>query len=61
LNLADFKSIGINILATFLQFSDLEMELEKEFKATGGWLKKKKLDQITGETARAKHEQNNLI
>jgi len=35
----------------------LEVELEKEFKATGGWLKKKKLDEVTGETARVRYEQ----
>lgn len=43
-------------MSAFLQYTDLEIELEKEFKATGGWLKKKKLDQMTGETARDKHE-----
>ena len=61
MTLDDFKSIGLSILSSFLQYVDLEIELEKEFKATGGWLKKKKLDQMTGETARAKHEQNTLI
>jgi hypothetical protein len=34
----------------------LEGELEKEFKNTGGWLKKKKLDEMTGQTARKKLE-----
>ena len=61
LTIEDLNSIGNSIISAFLQYTDLEIELEKEFKATGGWLKKKKLDQMTGETARDKHEQNTLI
>ena len=56
LTIEDLNSIGYSIISAFLQYTDLEIELEKEFKATGGWLKKKKLDQMTGETARDKHE-----
>jgi hypothetical protein len=48
----DFDSIGLNLLVAFKVFFQLEAELEKEFKNTGGWLKKKKLDQVTGVTAR---------
>lgn len=44
----DFESIGVNLLAAFRQFVELESHLEKEFKSTGGWLKKKKLDQFAG-------------
>jgi hypothetical protein len=40
----------------FDKFLQVEAELEKEFKNTGGWLKKKKLDEITGVTARKKME-----
>lgn len=36
---------------------ELEIQLEKEYKATGGWLKKKKMDSMTGETARQKNDQ----
>mmetsp|Transcript_5071 Transcript_5071/g.7655 ORF Transcript_5071/g.7655 Transcript_5071/m.7655 type:complete len:234 (+) Transcript_5071:3048-3749(+) len=57
----DFKSIGLNLLRSFRQYGYLETELEKEFKSTGGWLKKKKLDEFTGETARKKIEQQALI
>jgi len=39
-----------------MSYIELEAQLEKEFKSTGGWLKKKKLDQMTGETARQKQE-----
>jgi hypothetical protein len=39
----------------------MEIELEKEFKATGGWLKKQKLDELAGETARKKHELNIVL
>ena len=38
----------------------LEKVLEKEFKTTGGWLKKKKLDEFTGQAARKKMEQQAL-
>ena len=40
LTLEDFKSIGTSLLKSFVQYVDMEIELEKEFKATGGWLKK---------------------
>lgn len=52
LTLEDFKSIGISLLTCINQYIDLEIQLEKEYMATGGWLKKKKLDQMAGETAR---------
>lgn len=49
------------MLKTILQYMDIAAELEKEFKTTGGWLKKKKLDEMTGETAREKHEIQNQL
>ena len=55
--LDDFRSIGHNLIKTLMYYILLEVELEKEFKATGGWLKKKKLDEVTGETARVRYEQ----
>ena len=49
------------MLQAFKQYCLLEPELEKEFKSTGGWLKKKKLDEVTGVTARKKLEQSELF
>jgi len=34
----------------------LETQLEKEYKNTGGWLQKQKLNDLAGETARQKQE-----
>lgn len=56
LQLIDFSSVGVSLLKTMLQYVDLEIQLEKEFKNTGGWLKKKKLNEMAGETARQKQE-----
>lgn len=52
LTISDFDCIGTSILNSFLTYTQLEIQLEKEYKSTGGWLKKKKMDSITGETAR---------
>ena len=38
----------MNLLKTIKQYIFLEPELEREFKSTGGWLKKKKLDELSG-------------
>lgn len=59
--LQDFRSIGLSLIQTIRNYISLEKELEEEFKATGGWLRKKKLDEVTGETARQKAEQNNIL
>ena len=40
------------------QFVEIEAELEKEFKNTGGWLKKRKLDEIAGQTVKKKMQNN---
>ena len=37
----------MNLLKTFSEYMNIEPLLEKEFKQTGGWLKKKKLDEFT--------------
>lgn len=34
------------------------MQLEKEYMATGGWLKKKRLDEMAGATAREQKERD---
>lgn len=58
LTISDFDSIGLSILNSFQTYTQLEIQLEKEYKSTGGWLKKKKMDSMTGETARVKREQD---
>ena len=50
----DLKSIGCKLIKAILQFSMLEAQLEKELKETGGWLKRKMLDEFAGITAREK-------
>ena len=37
----------MNLLKTLSEYMNIEPLLEKEFKQTGGWLKKKKLDEFT--------------
>jgi len=54
----DFDSIGINLLKSLRQFVQLEAELEKELTSTKGWLKKSKLDELAGMTARNKLDIN---
>ncbi len=54
----DLQSIGTNLLQSIKQFVEIEAELEKEFKNTGGWLKKRKLDEITGQTVKKKMQNN---
>lgn len=48
------RSISDSLIQTIVQYTEMEVQLEKEFKNTGGWLKKKRLDEMTGETARNK-------
>lgn len=43
----DFNIIALSVLRTFSQYMDVEAVLEKEFKQTGGWLKVKKMNEIT--------------
>ena len=38
------------------QYKYIEPELDKEFKNTGGWLKKKKLDELSGQVNIKKRE-----
>lgn len=57
----DFKSIGCNLVKAILQFILIEQQLEKEFKQTGGWLKRKMLDEFAGITAREKQKQEAIL
>ena len=57
----DFYSIGLNLLKTFKQYIIVEKHLEKELHSNGGWLKKKKVDEMVGMTARQKMQQEALI
>lgn len=38
------------------QYKYIEPELDKEFKNTGGWLKKKKLDELSGQVKNKRNE-----
>lgn len=38
--------IGLNLIKSISQFNSLEPILEQEFKTTGGWLKKKRMDEF---------------
>jgi len=58
LTIKDFDNIGQSLVKSILNYTILERQLEKEYKNTGGWLHKKKLDEVTGETARKKQEQS---
>lgn len=57
----DFENIGLNLLKTFKQYIIVEKHLEKELHSNGGWLKKKKVDEMVGMTARQKMQQEALI
>ena len=46
--LTDFMSIAQNLLKSFRQYVMLEPLLDEEFKHTGGWLKRKRLDDFVG-------------
>ena len=41
-------SIAQNLLKSFRQYVMLEPLLDEEFKHTGGWLKRKRLDDFVG-------------
>lgn len=56
LYLDDLRSISDSLIQTIVQYTEMEVALEREFRSTGGWLKKKRLDEMTGETARNKQE-----
>lgn len=56
----DFYSIGLNLLKAFKQYIIVEKHLEKELHSNGGWLKKKKVDEMVGMTARQKMQQEAL-
>ena len=56
LEILDFDSIGVSLLTTIKNYMILEKQLESESRKTGGWLTKRKLDEVTGENARQKHE-----
>lgn len=61
LTLEDFQSIAFSLLNSINQYIELEIQLEKEYMATGGWLKKKLLDQMAGETAREQKERDQRL
>jgi len=52
LEILDFDSIGVSLLTTIKNYMILEKQLESESRKTGGWLTKRKLDEVTGENAR---------
>lgn len=56
LTLKDLNKIGKSLLISIVKYLELENDLEREFKETGGWLKFQKLKEFTGETARDKIE-----
>ena len=56
LTIPDFDSIAISLLSTIKNYFVLETQLEKEYNKNGGWLKKQKLNQVVGESARQKQE-----
>ena len=45
----DLDNIAMNLLKAIKRYKSIEPELEREFKHTGGWLKKKKLDELSGQ------------
>jgi hypothetical protein len=53
----NFDDIGVNLLVAFRQFSIIEAKLAKDLKKNGGWFKKKTLDEVTGQSARSKLDQ----
>jgi len=44
----DLDNIALNLLKAIKKYNSIEPELEMEFKMTGGWLKKKKLEELSG-------------
>jgi len=60
---SDLDAIALNLMKAIRQYKFIEPELDKEFKNTGGWLKKKKLDELSGQVKIKKNEaliQNNI-
>lgn len=57
----DFESIGVNLIKSLKQFVLLEAELERELVSTKGWLKKSKLDELTGIATKDKIEKSSTI
>ena len=51
------NQIGLKLLDSFKKLNEIDIQLQKEFKNNGGWLKKMTLNKFTGMTARQKIEQ----
>jgi len=53
----DFKKLGADVLVSVHQYQQILLEIQKELAITRGWLKPKRLLEVTGQTAQDKLKQ----